>query len=133
MNCNYLISLEKSHNKCEIVINDTLYSGRIYYHIINTDSTAQVFEGIIKDGLIQDGTILEYSKEGRLILSGQYSENWKYGIWTSYYSNGQIEAVMKFIKYADDPVVEWEYDENGQLVYHNNEQKEIEDKIENAR
>jgi hypothetical protein len=132
-NCNYLVSLEKSHNKCEVVINDTLYSGKIYYHIVNTDSTVQVFDGIIADGLIQDGITLRYSKSGKLILSGQYSNNWKYGIWTSYYSTGEIEAVMKFIKYTDDPVVEWEYDKKGQLVYHNNEQNEIEEKIKNHR
>jgi len=39
---------------------------------------------------------------------------------------------MKFIKYADYPVIEWEYDKQGHLTYHNDEQKEIEERIKNT-
>jgi hypothetical protein len=126
--CDYLISTEKSHNKCRILINETFYSGKIYYHLIRTDSCLEVFEGEIKNGLIQNGTILRYSKTSQLILSGQFYDNWKYGIWTTYYIIGKIESVMKYIKYSDYPVVEWEYDQTGHLLYYNNEQKEIEKK-----
>jgi len=131
--CNYLISIEKSHNKCMITIEDDLYTGKLYYQMSRADSMLQVFDGEIVDGLIKNGTILRYSTTGQLILSGQYYDNWKYGIWTSYYKNGQIESVMKFIVNADYPVVEWNYDESGRLVYHNDEQKEIEKRIKNAR
>jgi hypothetical protein len=132
-NCNFLISCEKSHNKCLIIINDKPYSGKIHYHISRVDSTLQVFDGNITNGLIQNGTVLRYSKSGQLILSGQYFNNWKYGMWTSYYNTGQVETIMKFIEYADYPIVEWEYDKTGRLVYHNNEQKEIEEIIKKTR
>jgi len=130
--CNYLISTAKSHNKCPIIINGSRYSGKISYHIYRADSTLEVFDGDKMEGYIQIGTVLRYSISGQLCLSGQYSDNWKYGIWTTYYKSGKVESIMKFIKLTDEPVIEWEYDEFGLLEYYNNEQKEIEKIIENT-
>ena len=130
--CNYLISTEKSHNKCYLKFNDSLFTGRIYYRLPTSQDSYEVFDGKISDGLILQGTILRYSLNGQLTLTGQYNENWKYGIWTTFYTTGEIESVMKFIKYADDPVIEWVYDKKGNLTYHNDEQKEIEERIKNT-
>ncbi|MDZ4751377.1 MAG: hypothetical protein SGI87_07155 [Flavobacteriales bacterium] len=131
--CNYLISTEKSHNKCRIKINDSLFTGRISYHILRIDDSFEIFDGEINNGLIIEGTVLRYSSEGKLILTGQYNENWKSGIWTTYYVTGEIESVMKFIKSADYPVIEWEYNKDGQVTYYNNEQKEMEERIKTTR
>jgi len=77
--CNHLISTEKSHNKCNLKINDSLFTGRIYYRLNRTEDSYEVFDGKISNGLIQQGTILRYSLTGQLTLTGQYNENWKYG------------------------------------------------------
>ena len=131
--CNYLISTEKSHNKCQVKINDSLFTGRICYRLIRTADNFEVFDGEVSNGLIIEGTVLRYSSEGQLIFTGQYNENWKLGIWTTYYVTGEIESVMKFIKYADHPVIEWEYDKDGQVTYYNDEQQEIEERIKTTR
>ena len=131
--CNYLLSTEKSHNKCRIFINNKPYSGKITYQYENKDSTLVVFDGEFNHGFIETGTILRYSKLRQLILSGQYEDNWKFGIWTTYFDTGEIESVAKFIKGADEPVIEWEYDKSGRQGYYNNEQQEVEERIRNAR
>lgn len=131
--CDHLISIDRSHNKCKLVVDQSPYSGKLTYRATGLDSTVQVFEGEFLNGLIQYGTVLRYSLSGQLILTGQYVDNWKYGVWTTYFDSGEIEAVMKFILQADHPVVEWEYDRAGRLVYFNDEQVEVEQRIRNTR
>jgi hypothetical protein len=131
--CDYLISTDRGHNKCRITINKTPYSGNLVYLATRLDSTIEAFEGNVLNGLIQYGTILRYSRSGQLVLTGQYVDNWKYGLWTTYFESGEIESVMKFIRQADYPVVEWEYDPAGRLVYFNDEQSEVERRIRNSR
>jgi hypothetical protein len=133
LDCDYLKSTERSHDKCLITINGSPYTGNLDYRLNRGDSTIEYFNGEIIQGLIKDGTILRYSQTGQLMLTGQYFDHWKLGIWTSYYPSGRIESVLKFIPEADYPVIEWEYDESGLLVYHNDELKEIEERIKNAR
>lgn len=133
LNCNHILVTEKSHNLCQIMVGGSPYSGKIHYEICRLDTTLEVFDGNVVDGFIHDGTMMEYSKTSQLIKSGQFLDNWKYGIWTTYYDNGQIQSVMKFIKFADWPVLEWDFSKEGRLIYQSNEQIQIEGRIRDAQ
>ncbi len=56
--CDYLISTDRSHDKCLITIDGNLYTGDIYYRLKMGDSTIELFDGEIVDGLIKNGTLL---------------------------------------------------------------------------
>ena len=129
IHCNFMISNEKSHNKCSIQINDQLFTGRIQYQIANDDSSYLTFDGEVENGLILNGTIIKFNSLGNVKMTGQYCNNWKIGFWTTYHLNGNIESIGKHIKGSDYPVIEREYDENGILTYYNDEQIEIEKRI----
>ena len=108
---------------------DTWYIGHISI-IININN--YYFDGYTVLGLIESGVIIKYHANGKIMMTGQYSDNWKIGIWTTYYENGKIESLNIFIKGADEPVIEKEFDINGEIIYSKNEKKEIEEIIENT-
>lgn len=102
--CNYMLGTLKSHNKCQLIIDDSLIPGRITYRLPMSNDKIEFFDGEVSNGLIMEGTVLRH-RDGRLILTGQYQENWKSGVWTTYYDGGEIHTVMIFIEHADDPII----------------------------
>jgi len=115
--CDYLQSIDRDHNKCTININQKLGNGRIeivQYH--SFDKSTATFCGQISNGLFLTGTYMIKSPNGIPLLIGQYNNNWKYGYWTSYYSNGRIQTIYKYIEGADDPVKTWEFNKTGKLL-----------------
>jgi hypothetical protein len=115
-------SIEKGHNWCQILKDSIPFSGYLKKRIVKEDSTVMVFSGILSDGYIKNGSYIEFYYNGKVKQSGQYENNWKVGIWTSYHQNGQIEWIGKYIEENDYPVVEFEYDKNGELEYFNDEE-----------
>jgi antitoxin component YwqK of YwqJK toxin-antitoxin module len=116
-------SIEKGHNWCQILKDSIPFSGYVKQRIVKKDSTVKVFSGILSEGYIMNGSYIEFYYNGKIKQTGQYENNWKVGIWTSYYENGQIEWLGKYIEKNDYPVVEFEYKNNGELEYFNDEEK----------
>lgn len=124
--CNHLQSLDKDHNKCEIYVNQALGNGNIEIVLCNrVDKSTTTFYGQISNGLMITGTFMIKSFDGVPLLTGQYHNNWKYGYWTSYYSNGQVQIIDKYIEEANDPVKTWEFSEEGKLTNFTDEETEI--------
>ncbi|MCO5269024.1 MAG: hypothetical protein M9897_09035 [Brumimicrobium sp.] len=124
--CNYLQSLDRDHNKCKIYVNQALGNGNIEIVCCNgIDKTTTTFYGQISDGLMITGTYIIKSFNGVPLLTGQYYNNWKHGYWTSYYSNGRIQAIDKYIEGANYPVKTWGFNKKGKLIDYTDEEAEI--------
>jgi hypothetical protein len=124
--CNYLHSLDRDHNKCRIYINQKLGTGNIEIVRYNiSDNSTTSYSGTISNGLYLTGTYITKSFKGFPLLTGQYVNNWKYGFWTSYFSNGKIQSIDKYIEGVNDPVKTWEYNEAGELIEFTDEETEI--------
>lgn len=124
--CNFLQKLDKDHNKCLIYINQKPGNGSI--EIVRNDypdKSTSVFCGTISNGLILNGTFMIKSFNGLPLLTGQYYNNWKHGYWTSYYPNGRIETIDKYIEGANEPVKTWEFNELGELKDYTDEEAEV--------
>jgi|GEM_PF-2922179 len=108
-------TIEKGHNWCRVLKDTVPFSGYLKKRLIKEDSTVLVFSGTLKNGYIEKGSFIKFYHNGTVKQTGQYENNWKVGIWTSYYQNGKIEWIGKYIEEYDYPVVEFEYDENDRL------------------
>ena len=85
----------------------------------------EIYKGTMKNGQYENGAISRSYTDGMIQMTGQYQDNCKIGFWTTYHKNGRIDAIMKYMEGADYPVVEIEYDENGRIIYSNDEENTI--------
>ena len=115
-------NIEKGHNRCVILKNGTPFTGYFKRRLVHKDSTYSIFSGHLKNGLIETGSFIEFYHNGIIKQTGQYQNNWKSAIWTYYYPDGKIEWLTKYIEGADYPVIEFEYDTSGSLIYFNDEE-----------
>ena len=116
--CNYMVKLDKSHNNCTFYSNKKAMSG-FFTICIENKEWKEIYKGTMKNGHYENGAISRFYTDGTIQMTGQYQDNWKIGFWTTYHKNGRIDAIMKFMEEADYPVVEIEYDENGEIIYSN--------------
>ncbi len=121
-NCLELTTLERDHNYCIILKDSIPYTGKFKSRIIRKNYTLEIFSGVLKNGLIENGSFTRFHPNGRIMATGQYYNNWKFGIWTTYYENGKMEGLYKYIEEVDYPIVEFEYKKNGELEYFNDEE-----------
>lgn len=122
--CNYMVKLDKSHNNCTFYSNKKAMNGFFTICIVNKE-WKEIYKGTMKNGHYENGAISRFYTDGTIQMTGQYQDNWKIGFWTTYHKNGRIDALMKFMEGADYPVVEIEYDENGEIIYSNDEENAI--------
>jgi len=122
--CNYMVKLDKSHNNCTFYSNKKAMNGFFTICIVNKE-WKEIYKGTMKNGHYESGAISRSYTDGTIQMTGQYQDNWKIGFWTTYHKNGRIDAIMKFMEGADYPVVEIEYDENGEIIYSNDEENAI--------
>lgn len=113
--CDYMMSIEKAHNHCTFYSFDKPMNGFYTLRTID-DQLINEFKGTLENGLYQDGTFILYFNNGAIQLTGQYKNNWKYGYWTGYDKLGTLLYLIKFIEGVDDPVVEYSFEENGQMI-----------------
>lgn len=59
-------------------------------------SYSSVLDGEFVKGSLIEGTVKEYYKSGNLKLTGQFLEGQRYGIWTWYYENGQMQRLITY-------------------------------------
>ena len=123
--CDYLVAVEKSHTICQFFAFGKTFTGHVQYRVVEPDKDISSFSGVLKDGFISKGTLVKYFQDGQVQQTGQFQESWKVGMWTTYYTSGQIQFLWKYIKGADYPVVEWEYSSTGDLIYFNDEEATI--------
>ena len=122
--CNYMAKLDKSHNNCTFYSNKKAMNGFFTICIVNKE-WKEIYKGTMKNGHYENGAISRSYTDGTIQMTGQYQDNWKIGFWTTYHKNGRIDAIMKFMEEADYPVAEVEYDENGEIIYSNDEENAI--------
>ena len=122
--CNYMAKLDKSHNNCTFYSNKKAMNGFFTICIVNKE-WKEVYKGTMKNGHYENGAISRSYTDGTIQMTGQYQDNWKIGYWTTYHKNGRLDAIMKYMEGADYPVVEIEYDENGEIIYSNDEENAI--------
>lgn len=121
--CNYMISIEKSHNHCSFYTFGEPMNG---FYTIKThqDQMISEFKGTLKNGLYLDGNFTRSFNNGAIQLTGQYANNCKIGYWSTYDSSGTLLYFFKFIPESDNPVVEVVYDENGEIIETTDEEEE---------
>lgn len=122
--CNYMVKLDKSHNNCTFYSNKKAMNGFFTICIVNKE-WKEIYKGTMKNGHYENGAISRSYTDGTIQMTGQYQDNWKIGYWTTYHKNGRLDAIMKYMEGADYPVVEIEYDENGEIIYSNDEENAI--------
>ena len=122
VDCIDLATIEKGHNRCAILKKGIPFTGYFKRRLVQKDSTYSIFSGHLKNGLIETGGFIEFYPNGIIKQTGQYQNNWKSAIWTDYYPDGKIEWLTKYIEGADYPVIEFEYDTSGNLIYFNDEE-----------
>ena len=122
--CNYMVKLNKSHNNCTFYSNKKAMNGFFTICIVNKE-WKEIYKGTMKNGHYENGAISRSYADGTIQMTGQYQDNWKIGFWTTYHKNGRMDALMKFMEGADYPVIEIEYDENGKIIYSNDEENAI--------
>lgn len=59
-------------------------------------SYSSVLDAKFVEGTIAEGTVKEYYKSGDLKLTGQFLAGQRYGIWTWYYENGQMQRLITY-------------------------------------
>ena len=122
--CNFMVKLDKSHNNCTFYSNKKAMNGFFTICIVNKE-WKEIYKGTMKNGHYENGAISRSYMDGTIQMTGQYQDNWKIGFWTTYHKNGRMDALMKFMEGADYPVIEIEYDENGKIIYSNDEENAI--------
>lgn len=122
--CNYMVKLDKSHNNCTFYSNKKAMNGFFTICIVNKE-WKEIYKGTMKNGHYENGAISRSYTDGTIQMTGQYQDNWKIGYWTTYHKNGRLDAIMKYMEGDDYPVIEIEYDENGEIIYSNDEENAI--------
>lgn len=129
--CNYLQNVDKDHNKCRIYIDQKPGNG--YIEIVRYNKLEEeitTYQGTLVDGFFLSGIYTIKTIEEFPVITGQYVNNWKYGLWTNYYSSGQVSSIEKYIEGASYPVKMWEYNKAGELSGYGDEEMEIRDLME---
>jgi len=125
--------IEKGHNYCQILKGGVPFSGYIKIRRVKRDSAISVFSGTLKNGYIEDGSFIEFYHNGNIRQTGQYQNNWKIGIWTSFYPTGGIEFLEKYIEGTDSSMVWFDYDDSGKLVDYSDEESIMKKRIEEMK
>ncbi|MNJ83338.1 MORN repeat variant [compost metagenome] len=68
---------------------------------------SSLLDGKFVKGSLAEGTVKEHYKSGRLKLTGQLLEGQRFGIWTWYYENGQMQRLVTYD--MGEPVDEQEF------------------------
>lgn len=125
--------LEKEHDYCQVLKNGQPFTGEFSRRLVSEDSTVEVFKGNLVQGYIQDGSFVKFFSNGKIQMTGQFMNNWKIGIWNTFYDNGNIKGVFKYIVGTDYPVVEFGYTKSGELEGFRDEESKISKLIEDNK
>jgi len=81
---------------------------------LKNDSTYSWTYGSFREGVLVQGSIYQYYENDKVQLTGQYLYGHKYGVWTWYYENGQIERIVTYER--AEPIKEIEFDKQGKII-----------------
>lgn len=116
---------------CQLLSFGQPITGYYSEHGFYSDGTTFWYSGTLQDGYYQNGEYVRFFPTNIPMISGQYVNGWKSGLWILYSERGKITSINRFIEGCEYPVTEWNFNEGGELENHYDEYPEMIKRIEN--
>jgi hypothetical protein len=102
------------------------YSEQGFY----SDSSVFCYSGTLQNGFYQKGEYVRLYPSNTPMVSGQYINGWKSGLWNIYSESGKVTSINRFIEGCEYSVTQWEFNDKGELENYYDEYPEMLKRLE---
>lgn len=117
LNCVSIVtSLCNPLKYCKIQSFGKPITGHLFLSYFDEDSNKITYQGIVKNGYYFSGVFIDYFPNGTIKMTSQVENGWLSGLAMSYFEDGKIRIMERYIQEVTYSVTLWEFDKNGILI-----------------
>lgn len=120
-----IVHISNPSKYCQLLSFGQPITGNYSEHGFYSDSTVFWFSGTLQNGYYQNGEYVRLYSTNTPMVSGQYVNGWKSGLWILYSERGIVTSINRFIEGCEYPVTEWNFNDNGELENYYDEYPEM--------